>query len=306
MAPGQGNGQEGVRSAQGPRPSVPQARPLLPSHASPLRHPPVPGSGSLAVSGVLPFLTCKFKMCLQSIFHPRPSLPPRLRAASLGAGLSPRRGAQVSIATGLLMPASPEVPRSDWGVPALHPRALLTTGGWAKLSSHRPDIRVSVSLRQAGTGPSNRFSLIIAKHRPQPFISSRQPFGLCPLGLTLGCPCPLFWDWACSFQILERTTPCSLPHLPPTPQEAGGLPQFLVTSTSLWVILHHPHWVPFNSSRRRCHPTSGPLHMLRPSPELLPSISPTICPFYPVHANLAFRSQLNYCFLQESLLDFPA
>ena len=109
-----------------PGPPAPQARPLLPSCASPLRHPPVPGSGSSAVSGVLPFLICKFKMCLQSIFHPRPSLPPRLRAASLGAGLSPRRGAQVSIATGFLMPVSSEVPCSDWGIPALHPRALLT------------------------------------------------------------------------------------------------------------------------------------------------------------------------------------
>ena len=124
--PGAGEWPGGCQVGTRPPAPLPLSRPLLPSCASPLRHPPVPGSGSSAVSGVLPFLICKFKMCLQSIFHPRPSLPPRLRAASLGAGLSPRRGAQVSIATGFLMPVSSEVPCSDWGIPALHPRALLT------------------------------------------------------------------------------------------------------------------------------------------------------------------------------------
>lgn len=114
------------------------------------------------------------------------------------------------------------------------------------------------------------------QHRPQPFIGSHEPFGLHPLGLMLGCPRPLFRAWVRSFQILERTSACSLPYPPPAPHEARGLPQFLVASTSLWVILHCPHWAPFSSSRRRCLPASGPLHTLRPSPELLASSSHTI------------------------------
>lgn len=147
---GRRSGQEGARLAQGPWPPAPRppwARPLpvLPAPSSALL---CPGSGSLAVSGVPPFLICMFKMYLQNIFLLRPSLPRRLPAVSLGAGLCPCRGAQTSTPTHFPMPASSEGPCSYWGCPGFAcTRGLCSlTGGRVMLLGHRPDT-VSVSLQ---------------------------------------------------------------------------------------------------------------------------------------------------------------
>ena len=73
--------------AQGPWPPAPLGFVLChPVSSAPSSALLCPGSGSLAVSRVPPFLICMFKMYLQSIFLLRSSLPLRLPAVSLGAG----------------------------------------------------------------------------------------------------------------------------------------------------------------------------------------------------------------------------
>ena len=95
-------------------------------------------------------------------------VPRRLPAVSLGAGLCPCRGAQMSTPTRFPMPASSEGPCFYWGCPGFACiRGLCSlTGGQVMLLGHRPDT-VSVSLCQAGPGPSNRFSLCAGPGRMQ-------------------------------------------------------------------------------------------------------------------------------------------
>ena len=165
--------------AQGPWPPAPLGFVLChPVSSAPSSALLCPGSGSLAVSRVPPFLICMFKMYLQSIFLLRSSLPLRLPAVSLGAGLCPCRGAQMSTPTRFPMPASSEGPCFYWGCPGFAcTRGLCSlTGGRVMLSGHRPDT-VSVSLCQAGPSLSNRFSLIIANTAHDPSWAPMNPLG---------------------------------------------------------------------------------------------------------------------------------
>lgn len=165
---GWGSGQECARLAQGPWPpsclGLILCCPLLPAPSSTLQ---CPGSGPLAVSRVPPFLICMFKMYLQSAFLLSPNTPRCLPAVSGSWAVSGQRSPDehvrpfphASIFRGALLLL---------GVSALpDPRALLTHWGRVVLAGHRPDA-ASVSLRQAGPGPSNRFSLITASTAHSP------------------------------------------------------------------------------------------------------------------------------------------
>lgn len=119
------------------------------------------------------------------------------------------------------------------------------------LSDHRPDISVLVSLCQAGTSPSNRFSL---HNRSAPSITFHQPPSALwapSSGPHAGLPMPSLPGLGAVFQNPRESCPLPPAAIPVAlPMRLAGLPQFLVTS-SFRVSWRQPHEVPSGSSKSR-------------------------------------------------------